>query len=527
MFARLALLGTLAGVAVGVLAGLVLDSFLPPRFEASVVLFHTPGSGGSDSGRDFVAATLAQPELLPGVAQEPGLNTGAATALAGEIEVTAADASRPLAEIRLRGTDADVLARSLDAVAEHMVALHRRRQQANLETQLEKLDAALASAAAHLSNAGAGPADAAIPEGAAHDAIVAAARLARQRRELELGRRFSLGHGSTLDERRRELSLHGLERQLERAERALESEVRDPLARAAFGRARARALAAAEVDALQHIRDGLVRESDALSPLRIVRAAEVSPLSAEASPALLLAACGAMAGLFAGGFVWSANQSSPTRLSAQQIEKSLRVPVLAAIPGDLDDGRDHGPRAVTNPRHLAVAAVRSLRIALAVRLGAVEPPAPVVFGALGDPRPAALVVANLAVVAAHAGERVLVVDGLRNESGLAAMLSGGDDAMPYGAGAIRLAITEAAGGTAAIADGEVFDHVFVLVRDAPGIREYVSKNGSGSGVLVCAMDESVATLRKAQAHKLFGIVLSAYPLDEAAYSAAPEAPRAG
>lgn len=514
-FARYALLGTLAGVLIGALAGLALEKFMPPRFAASLVVFHPPGSGWSDSGRDFVAATLARPDFLPGVANAQGWSADVAADLARKITTTAADASRPLAELRLTGTDGDALSNTLDAVVEHMIALHRSRQQADLDAQLEALDTALASARRHVSESGDPPADAATLPDAARHALTAAARLARQRRELELSKRFRLSRGARIDDRRRELSLRGLERQLERG--LDELELRDAAAVARFEHARERAIAAAEVDALQHIRDGLVREFNTLFPLRIVRAAEVTPLATDASVILMLAAFGALTGLFAGGFVWSANQSSPRRLSAASVEKSLHVPVLAVMSADLADAGERYPLAQTNPQHLALAAIRSLRIALAVRHRDTGASAPVVFSGPDDPHTARLVVANLALVTAQAGERVLVIDAAPGDDGFTEMFAAadGDDEVHFGAGSVRLASGDHAAGI--FTGGALFDHIFVHVQDTTRALEYISKHGAGIAVLVCAQEQPLAALRKRQASKAFGVVLTGHRIDEAAY----------
>lgn len=514
-FARYALLGTLAGVVIGVLTGLVIEKFMPPRFEASLVLFHPPGSGWSDSGRDFVAATLARPDFLPGVADTQGWGDEVAADLARKLTITAADASRPLAELRLNGTNADTLTNTLDAVAQHMIALHRQRQQADLQAQLDELDALLVHARRHVSELGDAPPDAPTLAGAAHDALTAAARLARQRRELELSKRFRLSRGAMVDDRRRELSLHGLERQLERAQQELDR--RDPVAVSAFEHARERAIAAADVEALQHIRDGLVGEFDSFFPLRIVREGQITPLATNASPILMLAAFGALTGLFAGGFVWSANQSSPGRLSAALVEKSLRVPVLAVMSADLAGDGERRPLAQSNPQHLALAAIRSLRIALAVRVRDAGANVPVVFSALGDPRPARLVVANLAVVAAQAGERVLIIDAVPGDGAITEMFAAadGDNEARFGTGSIRLASGERAAAT--LTSDALFDRVFVHVQDTARALEFISKRGAGVALLVCALEQPLAALRKAQANKLFGVVLAGDRVDEAAY----------
>lgn len=512
-FARYALLGTLAGVLMGVLGGLAVEKILPPRFMASAIVFHSPGSGWSDSGRDFVAATLAHADFLPGIAHEQGWRDGVAADLVGEIVVTAADASRPLAEIQLDGTDPEALKRTLDAVAQHMVALHQRRQRTDLQAQLDDLDVALADARERVRELGEPLPDRAMLPAAAIDAVTAMARLARQRRELELGKRYRLGRGSNLDERRRELSLHGLERQLERALQAFD--VREPGTAAAFERARERATAEAEANALQHIRDGLLREFDAFTPLRLVRAAEVTPLPLDVSPALVLAAFGALAGLLAGGFVWSANQSAPTRLSAARVEHSLRVPVLAVVSADLANAGEQGPLAQTNPQHRAIAAIRSLRIALAVRRRDVGAGEPVVISGLSDPQTARLVVANLAVIAAYAGEHVLIIDEVRDEDGLTQMFAATDNTARYGSGSVRVADGERAADIRA-SDAR-FDQTFVHVADSRRALELIGEHTAGVALLVCALDQPLAALRRARANKMFGVVLSGYRIDDAAY----------
>ena len=512
-FARHALLGTLAGVLLGVVAGIVIEKFMPPRFEASVVLYHAPGSGGSDSGRDFIAATLARPDFLPGVATEHGWSADVAAELADRIVVTAPDASRPLAEIRLRGTDETALAATLDTVAQHLVTLHRDRQREHLQWQLDELDQALANARKQgLAVNGTSPDMTTLPA-AARDAVTAAANLAREQREIELGKRFRLSRGSTLDNRRRELSLRGLRRQLERAQQALDTH--DPTTVAAIERARAHASANAELLALTHTRDGLLQEFAASSPLQLVRAADVAPLPADFSPVFVLAAFGALAGLLAGGFVWSAGQALPTELSAALVEKSLRVPVLAVIPDDLT--ADPAPRVLAEnaPRDLALAAIRSLRIALAVRIRDADAGAPIVISGLADPRAAGLVIANLAIVAAQAGERILVVDETQGDSVLARMLAAETH---FGDGSVRLAPADRddATGAAEAHDGSV-DRVLIHVRDSTQARKFTGDGRAGIPLLVCNVNEPLAALRKAQANKLFGIVLCGDRIDEAAY----------
>lgn len=521
-FARYALLGTLAGVLMGVLAGVLVEKLAPPRYEATTVVFHAPGSGGSDSGRDFIAATLTDPDLFPAIAAEHGREAGYAADLARRIRVTAPDASRPIAEIRLRGKDETALAATLDTVAQRVVTLHRTRQKAALQWQLDALDEELADARKRREEFDGAALDRTALPGVANDAIVAAANLARQLREIELGERFRLNRGSTLDERRRELSLHGLVRQLKRAQQALDDD--GTVADARIERARELAIADAEILALKQTRERLLRVFESSPPLQIVRPADVEPLATDASPIAIMAGFGSLIGLLAGGFMWSANQSTPTELSAAMVEKSLRVPVLAVIPENFTDDDHQGALAQTNPQHLAVAGIRSLRIALHVRVPLADAAAPVVIAGLDDPHLAGLVVANLAVVAAQAGERVLIIDAVRGDGilpGIFAHGPGSEQAaeVRLGAGSVRLVNNDDADSAASAAqvnDGH-FDRVVVHVPDPARARAYIHDGNAGIGLLVCRTGQPLAALRKAQANKLFGVVLCAYRIDEVAY----------
>ena len=529
-FAWHALLGTLVGALVGGITGVVVEKLLPARFEATVVLFHAPGSGLSDSGRDFVAMTLAQPDFAPRGATDNSWAISVADDVAHRIIVTAADASRPIAEMHLQGTDETTLAARLDAIAEEMVALHRTRQQTALQWQLDALDDMLDVARKRRGELDHAPPDLALLPAATRDAIVAAANLARQRREIELGKRFRLGHVSALDERRRELSLRGLVRQLERAQQALDEH--GVAARTQIEQARTIAIADAEILALQQTRDGLSREAESFTPLQIVRPAAVAPLAADASPLLILTALGSLIGLLAGGFAWSWRQSSPSALSAAVIEKSLRIPVLAAIPDKLTSDDYQHALAETRPQGFAVAGVRSLRVALHVYACGTDPATPVVITGIDDPRNASLLIANLAVVAAQAGERVLIIDEVRHDSVLPTMFApdstrdAADDAR-FGTGSIRFVHDDNASAKLPThTSGEHLDRVFVHVPDTARAREFIKQSGNGVAVLVCASEQPLSALRKAQTNKLLGLVLSGYQIDESAYRGGQESDHA-
>jgi predicted protein tyrosine phosphatase len=395
--------------------------------------------------------------------------------------------------------------------------------EAVLRAGLQQTNPAVEVSSAGLAALGGHPAD------VVNDAIVAAANLTRQQRENELGKRFRLRRGSALEDRRRELSLRGLVRQLERAQQALDEH--STAAGTQIEHARAIAIADAEILALQQTRNGLTREFESFTPLQIVRPAEVAPLAADASQLLMLTTFGGLIGLWAGGFVWSRQQSSPVRLSAAAVEKSLRVPVLAVIPENLAGAGDQRPLAQTNAQDLTVAGIRRLRVALHVRGS--DTAAPVVIAGIEDPLHASLVVANLAVIAAQAGERVRIVDDIRGDSVLPTMFAA--EVTPSSAigagelarddtndarfvtGSIRLVCDDGAAASLTHAARVPFDRVFVHVQDTTRARSFIKDCGAGVAVVACTSELPLSALREAQANKLLGVVLCGYLIDEPAY----------
>jgi hypothetical protein len=130
-FFQHALMGLLAGAALGAIASVLFMAVAPARFAATVALFHMPEATMPGSGRDFLALYLDQPNFFWDVANAHKWPAKTTALLEKNIAVVATDASRPRADIRLTGTDEVELARTLDEIADHKVDAHRSRQQSN------------------------------------------------------------------------------------------------------------------------------------------------------------------------------------------------------------------------------------------------------------------------------------------------------------------------------------------------------------------------------------------------------------
>lgn len=323
-FLLLTLVGILAGAILGTLTRGLLLKLTPPRFEAVSVLFHTPGSGMSDSGRDFLAATLAQPDFLPSVATRHGWDATMAAGIASKVSVGATDASGPIAEIRLAGTDPTALANTLHAIAEQMVELHRDKQEARLQWQLSELDEVLETAIRRERELKAEREDDASLPPSVHNTIVAATDLARQRRELELAARYRLRPESAFDTAKRQRRLNDVLAKQQRLK--LSSGDNTNVESAEFATEQAVALATAELLALQQTQERLKREFKSFRPLQIVQRAKLTPLTVAYIPTQILAGVGSLIGALVGALVWTKRRSSTGGMSDSGEQGSLRTP---------------------------------------------------------------------------------------------------------------------------------------------------------------------------------------------------------
>jgi len=538
-FLSYALIGAIGGALVIGLAGFAVLSLTPAPFEATVVLFHTPGSDRSDSGRDFIAATLGQPDFLNGVANREGWDAGTAKRIARHLSVGAADASRPIAELKLSGTDERTIAREVNAVARQMVAVQRERQKETLERHTAELDATSQAVAQRLQVLAEVQPDGEPLTRTVSEAVDRANTIAEQRFERALAARYRLRFESTLDDRKRRRALDALITQQKRFEPELRGDATFGSARfeheLTLGRARA------EATALQQAKQRLDNEFGFIRPLQIVRPAKANPIATTYTPALVATALGGLLGFLVGGVVWSRRQSPAGLLNGPTVEKALGLPVAGVAVDYLTEygEREHQVLAETDQEHLALAGIRSLRVGLHVLARATQRDGPIVITGLDARRDAPHIVANLAVIAAQAGERVLVVDDSRDNALPAAIfgterdvgaspspgINTADGSEPAAEKRIQLVRSRDAGGNAAVAQrlpvpGEIekaFDRCLVFTDDVATVRQILKHYTTALGIAVCPANIRISALRKARARTLDGIVLCAIPLDDSLY----------
>jgi hypothetical protein len=216
-FLRHVVPGMLAGVVLGTLAAVLHLTLSATRFDAHVVLFHSPGSGLSDSARDFIAATLARDKFLRSAVAQHGWDAEIASYLASNLSVIArGGVAGPIAELHLVGSDEATTKTTLEAIAMDMIRFHRTRQKAELQNQLTELHAAVDIAQRdHQALGTAGGDDRQLPT-AAQIALDSSVDIVTRKREIELGRRFRLRSGSAFEDAKQVKRLESLARIQER-----------------------------------------------------------------------------------------------------------------------------------------------------------------------------------------------------------------------------------------------------------------------------------------------------------------------
>lgn len=540
-FIRHALPGLFGGGCIGALIVLLMVEIAPPIFVASVVMFHKPGSGLSDSGRDLIANTINNEAFYRTLATNNSWDVDEAKAIAANLSVTAKDASRPKAELRLHGADGETLGPKLDVIAEEIVKHHRAKQKSSLQWMLGELDANLTSARERLEKLAPSGREQSV---ATKSALSIATRLTQRRREAELATRYRLQRESSFEEHKRRQRLRAIAKA---EQQQIKTIAADPIVAAEFDDARLIATLSAEKQALEQTQKRLDIEFATIEPVQILRRNDPVAQSRDvATDLLFFTALGSFAGLLIGGGIWSKKQSAPKFLHPSLLEKSLRCSVVGVMPEPITEfgEREHSILATHHPEHLAMAAIHSLRIGLRVLATPSERATEVVICEFGRPRHAAHLIANLALSAATAGERVLVIDAagsatltslLTNAKALRiAQLDAGafspepvgsaprdhtalcyfiDDARDH-AGIIALAESNAARSN--------FDTIFVNVIDSPSTRQLLAALERETKLLVCANEVKLAALRKAPLKLYDGIVLCGNSIDESAYQGGAE-----
>lgn len=537
VFLRYGLLGALIGAILGTLVGGLLVKVAPARFEANVILFHIPTIGASDSARDFIAATLARKDFLPAFAAKRRIDAKTQAQLTRNLSVVAEDASSPVAELHLVGRDSTAITTTLDALASYMTEVLHSPQNRALQSQLRELDPVMDAANRRHHELITARSEYGRLPSSALDKVRAAITLAEQRLQIESAQRYGLKPRSATDELEAQRRLNDIIQQQEQLMPSMDEDAN--IDSEHFELEISYALAGAELRVLEQTRRRLLSEFDRAMPLRVVRRAKANPLETEHTLLGPLAAACSLIGGLCGGFAWSRRQSRNGNLTGPVVERRLHVPVVGVMAESLTDygEREQRPMAQADPEPLAVAGVRSMNVALHLLAPEGGPVGPVVFAEVGDGRHASHVIANLAVVMAEIGERVLIVEGNGDNSQLFEMFANNrgaartialdvseledekDADAPRGNGSICFATGDAAATTLPVPPAFVshFDRVLIHVGNANRSRHVVKAYGTGVGLVVCTAEARLSVLRKALATTLHGVVLCAYSLDESDY----------
>ncbi|MFT4564673.1 MAG: hypothetical protein ACI9BW_004443, partial [Gammaproteobacteria bacterium] len=533
-FLRYAVLGAIGGSALIAIVGTLSITLAPKRYDAGIVLFHLPGSGMSDSARDFVAASLARPEFLARVVAERGSDNPMAERLIDKLFVEATNAAGSVAELHLIGSDAAKLATILKGVAREMVALHSDKQKAKFRPLLDKLDEELKTAVERRRKFKAALRDFGPLPSSARGAVVVSTDLARKRLELELQERYRVRQSSVSQDmkRRRQLkTLIGI--QEERRQKPVKGiDFESPH----FKLVSNVTFSDVEVLVLKQTKGRLDTELELRKPLIIERDVVVTPIVPNYMPLVLLTAVGGLIGALVAGLVWSYRQSSAGVSSASVVGKYLNLPVVGVTAQWVSDfgERERQVLADSDTQDLAVAGIHSVRVALHL-LARAEP---VIFAEIGNRRHASHIIANLAIVAAQAGERVLIIDVDSSQNVLAGLLArktnseqviapnanettekpeidkhaltptirllGGDD-VPNNVDAKTLPVAREF-----LAD---FDRILIYAGTVSTAKDLLKGYDTGIGIVVCPSDVRLSALRKAYVRNMHGVLLCACPID--------------
>ncbi|MFT5414203.1 MAG: hypothetical protein ACI915_000513 [Gammaproteobacteria bacterium] len=541
---RNAMFGAIAGAGLILLAGALLIVFAPQRHDAAVILFHLPGSGMSDSARDFVAAALAQPDFLTSVVTKHGWDNAKAKHLADNLSVEATNAAGSVAELHLRGSDPATLTSTLETVVEEMVALQSGKHKEIFQPLLNELSTELKTAEERRQKFRAPRRDFGSLPPSARSTIVVATDLAGKRLELELDKRYQLRPGSASQDMKRQRRLNALIAiQKERQQKPVNNL---DFESAHFKRESELAYSDVEIKALKQTKRRLDSELEHRKPLIVGRKVAVTPLATDYKPLVLLAVVGGLIGGLIGGLVWSYHQSSTGYLTASVIENYLNIPVAGVTAQVLTDYGE-GERQLlvaSDSRGLAIAGIRSVRVALQLLAQA----NPVVFSEIGDRQHASHIIANLAVVAAQAGERVLIVDVDNGQSVLADLFASNNKTHRAIAAdvdetsketelvnatspsRIRFIGRDNTGKAADVKTQPVapevmadFERIFIYAGAPDTAKRVLNGYPSSVGIVVCASNVRLSVLRKARVKNMHAVLLGGHPIDVQAYRDGPTA----
>ncbi|MFK8015732.1 MAG: hypothetical protein AB8G17_09865 [Gammaproteobacteria bacterium] len=413
------LLGALAGAAVVLLMLAAARSLAPQRYVGSVLLYASPVRGDSSHGRRRLQVALNDPDFLSSVVQTAEVSTASAAQLARSVTLRPSSSSAALTELTAVANEQDDLTAALNTVA---VALVQRRRDiaarqvgsriADISTEMDALQARLTAVDAYLKTV-------TLPPWASASAT-ALGSLEAERFELALATRRGQQKTGAFE---RQLAV--LDARIEQLRLGIGGG--EPITAEIFDAAVSRAAIPGQIAHLLEARETLRGQRLAEADLRIVRPATVARVPPPVRRGLWAAVFGAAIGALAVLLQWAGRPVKKRHRDGPTLESHLHVRVIGSIASALVDYGDRKmrPLAQTHPQHLAVDGVRSLHLALRVLGAQRETDGPIVMANADESQNAGHVLANLAMLAANRGERVLLIETDSGDSVLSSLFTTG------------------------------------------------------------------------------------------------------
>jgi hypothetical protein len=534
--------GAIVGGIVAVALFMGTQMILPERYSATVLLFSDDAQVDAGGLRSTLATMIEDPGFLPAVVNDASIPIPIAAELARSIRVEPARESSTLTQLIAIGHPGDELAQAVDAVAAAMVDARRKARSSHVMARLDDIERLVAALEDQRNQASARLRDAVLPSWARSAAIVLAV-LDAQRFGLQL--RAQLGLESARQVASKDADIQA---QLERLQMivggtpAVTSQQLDA--------ARQLASIDGKLAQLLAIQQELMAYKVSDRDLRLVRGAQTQRLVPPRRRIAYAALLGAIAGGLSMIVLRVGTVAAKPQRDGPMLESSLSVRVIGALPRALSDygERKLRPLAQTHPQHLAIDGLRSVRTALRVLASDHAQPGPVVMANADDTQNAGHVLANLAMLDAESGYRVLLVETQQSGSVLSSLFTTGtrttlsitmdaaelDDASHEfrGNGRIRFVVADdenLGGPPVPGAFISYFDRVYIRAESVERAAALLNIYDYGTGVLAGSHQLGMRQWREARdrwrsvGDTLHGLIQCGHRIDERAYVAVTNA----
>ena len=421
------LIGAVCGAIVGGIIASLLASGPSLQFEARVMLFRVPSDETSRAARDYVANAVSRPGFLDAFVRERNIDSAAQSVLSRNLEVTARDPASPNAELKLVGTNEEMLTSTLDELAIYVTETLRTIDEGDMQAKLDELEKEIESVSdKNIDLLNSRDKYEPVADRFKED-IAQTAALTELRKSLELSLRYvlkPLSEGTKTEiNTTLEKAIAAQQRRANQEAATLEKSTED------YRFATSLANNSATLKALRQAKQRLVIEFNRDTPLRIASRAKAGLVDVEARTFTKLIPICAFIGALIAGFIWSFLRTRDSRLSGLAIEERFGVPTVAVISQSLTDigQQQHLPLAKVDAQSKALAGIRSLNVALHLLCTHKRKRSPVIFSELGDGFHGAHVIANLALDMARRGEHCLIIDTDKNDGQLATLFRSGSE----------------------------------------------------------------------------------------------------